>query len=197
MDLEKFVSLLPADAQRQTSERSYRKGGLVFARGDAPAYMFFVIAGEAHLSRATASGDTIVLQRCRHGFLAEASLDQAAYHCDALAVAPSRLVSIPRDAFRAALDDRRFSQFWISHLAGELRRTRAQNERLRLRSAHERIIHYIDANGRDGQLTLTQTRKAWAAELGLTHEALYRTLRSMREAGSLFIDGAVVRLRPT
>jgi hypothetical protein len=44
-------------------------------------------------------------------------------------------------------------------------------------------------------LELARTRKAWAAELGLTHEALYRALASMQRAGSVTVlerDGALV-----
>jgi hypothetical protein len=38
----------------------------------------------------------------------------------------------------------------------------------------ERIIHYIDFYGRDGKCYLSGTKKDWASELGLTHEALSR-----------------------
>jgi CRP-like cAMP-binding protein len=41
---------------------------------------------------------------------------------------------------------------------------------------------------------LTQTRKAWAAELGLTHEALYRTLRRLAEQGAIAVDGTRICL---
>jgi hypothetical protein len=51
---------------------------------------------------------------------------------------------------------------------------RSQCERLALNSAADRIEHYIESEGRDGRLELKRTRKAWAAELGLTHEALKR-----------------------
>jgi hypothetical protein len=34
---------------------------------------------------------------------------------------------------------------------------------------------------------LTQTKKQWAAELDLTHEALYRTLAEMRDSGAIRI----------
>ncbi len=42
-------------------------------------------------------------------------------------------------------------------------------------------------------LTLQQPRKAWAAELGLTHEALYRTLRRMQDEGLIHINGNLLR----
>ncbi len=39
---------------------------------------------------------------------------------------------------------------------------------------------YLESEGSDGSVSLTQTRKAWAAELGLSHEALYRTLKKLQ-----------------
>lgn len=190
-----FSELLPEAARHRAVERVYPKGRRIFARGDAPAHMYFVIAGEVRLVRTSIQGDEIVLQRAKGGFIAEASLDQEAYHCDAVAAVRSRLYGVPRDAFQAALADRRFNAFWIAHLASELRRVRAQNERLNLRSARDRIVHFIDAHGRDGALTLTRSKKDWAAELGLTHEALYRTLRAMIESGELVVDGVMLQLR--
>jgi CRP/FNR family transcriptional regulator, dissimilatory nitrate respiration regulator len=71
----------------------------------------------------------------------------------------------------------------MARLAREVRKSRAQCERLSLRSAPERIVHYIEAEGSDGRLELRQTKKAWAAELGMTHEALYRALAALVRAG--------------
>jgi CRP-like cAMP-binding protein len=156
--------------------------------------MYFVISGEVHLLRQSHAGAGIVLQRSRGGFLAEASLDQPAYHCDAVAAAPSRVLALPRKAFLAALDDETFRQGWMGHLARELRRVRAQAERLNLRTAQERIIHYLETEGEDGAVTLRQSKKDWAAELGLTHEALYRTLARMERQGQIRIDVGVVSI---
>lgn len=83
-----------------------------------------------------------------------------------------------------------FTRAWIARLACEVRALRGQCERLALKTAAERILHYIEAEGSDGTITLTQPRKARAAELGLTHEVLYRTLRRLREEGVLRVDGS-------
>jgi CRP/FNR family transcriptional regulator, dissimilatory nitrate respiration regulator len=79
-------------------------------------------------------------------------------------------------------------------IAREVRRLRAQCERLSLHGAADRIIHYIEAEGSNGIVILNQTRKAWAAELGLTHEALYRALRRLQTDGTLDIDGGRVAI---
>jgi hypothetical protein len=54
-----------------------------------------------------------------------------------------------------------------------------------LHAAADRIEHYIESEGQDGRLQLHATRKSWAAELGLTHEALYRALARLRRAGRI------------
>jgi hypothetical protein len=43
-------------------------------------------------------------------------------------------------------------------------------------------------------VTLTQTKKQWAAAFGLTHEALYRTLTDMRNSGAIRVEGMKIRL---
>lgn len=157
--------------------------------------MFYIVSGEARLVRMSLSGMEIVFQRSRLGFLAEASLDQPAYHCDGIAAANTRALAIPLARFRAELSRDVVRDHWLRHMSHELRRVRAQNERLTLRSASDRIHHYIETEGRDGQIALAQSKKSWAAELGLTHEALYRTLRAMQNAGSLQLSGEHIRLR--
>ncbi len=89
-------------------------------------------------------------------------------------------------AFRQALeDDFVFCRAWQTQLAKEVRKLRAQCERMALNSAADRVNHYIESEGSDGVITLSQSRKSWAAELGITHEALYRTLRGMQDDGVL------------
>jgi CRP-like cAMP-binding protein len=96
------------------------------------------------------------------------------------------LLGFPIEPFREALrDDGKFRAFWMMRLAREVRSLRAQCERLSLRSAADRIEHYIEAEGDNGRIVLRRTRKAWADELGLTHEALYRTLASLRQKGRI------------
>lgn len=135
------------------------------------------------------------MQRAQRGFLAEASLDQATYHCDAIAVLPSDLLVFSRKAFVDALADEGFRNAWLSHLARELRRVRAQAERMSLKTAKDRIIHYIETEGENGSLSLSRSKKDWAEELGLTHEALYRALARLERSGEIRIDGATLSIR--
>ena len=189
-----FLAALPASARPSIHLEEVNAGQLLFRAGTAPAIMFFVLTGEVRLIRLSRSGGEIVLQRARRGILAEASLDQGAYHCDAVASVPSTLLSVPLHTVRQGLKEERFATAWRTELSRELRRLRAQCERLSLKGAHERIIHYLETEGEHGAVTLTQTRKQWAAELGLTHETLYRSLGQMMKSGLIRIDGSKIRL---
>jgi CRP-like cAMP-binding protein len=185
------LGVVPARIRAAARVRTFACGEVLYRQGERPRCMLYVLDGEIRLLRRLAAGDEIVLQRSRSGFIAEASLDAAAYHCDVVAAGTGRLLAFPLAAFRHALEhEPRFNRAWIEQLARELRRVRAQSERLSLNGAAERIVHFIESEGVNGVVTLTQTRKALAAELGLTHETLYRTLRTMRANGTLLVDGS-------
>lgn len=192
------LAAFPAPLRDAAHEICARAGETLFRLGSRPRLMLFLLEGEVRLVRRTAGGADVVLQRARSGFVAEASLESPRYHCDIEAVRESRLLGIPRELFREALErDAAFRNFWMRRLATEVRKLRAQCERLSLRSAADRIAHYIEAEGRDGRLELRQSRKSWAAELGLTHEALYRALADLQRAGRItaFTEGDVLVLR--
>lgn len=189
-----LLAALPDGARALVTERNLEKGQPLFHRGDAPQAMFCVMRGEVRMVRASASGAEIVFQRVRQGIVAEASLDQPAYHCDARAIVASRVLAIPRSAFREALAEARFRDFWIASISRELRRVRAHGERLGLRTARERILHFIETEGQDGCVMLSQTKKAWASELGLTHEALYRALKQMSRSGEIVLADRLIQL---
>lgn len=189
------LAFLPAPLRAAASVRDFDRGEVVFRRGARPQMVYFLLAGEVRLVRRSRAGGEVILQRARRGFFAEASLEFGAYHCDAVAVQPSEVLRIPLAVIREALDtDPAFRRAWIALLSRELRRSRAQSERLALKSAPERIVHYLESEGTDGVVTLTMSRKAWAAELGLTHETLYRTLARLEVEGLIIWRGPELRL---
>jgi len=184
------LGALPETLRRAAEPQAFDRGDRIGRQGECPDAIFCVLSGEVRLLRVAETGRETVLQRVGEGFVAEASLDASAYHCDLVAGASGRLLRFPRTAFSAALDqDMGFNRAWIAHLSAELRRARSRNECLACPTAAERIRHAIAAEGDDKGLTLTGTQKAWAAELGLSHEALYRALRRLRETGTIRLDG--------
>ena len=190
-----LTTLLPAAVRDTCITAACAKGARLFEAGTEPLWMFFVTSGEVVLQRLGLQGEPVILQRTRHGFVGEASLEALRYHCDALAITPSLVTRVPIPAIRVALaSDPAFAIRWIGMLNRELRRLRAQCERLSLRKVQDRLLHLLETEARDGRLPLGAGLKSLAGELGVTHEALYRCVtglerekRIQREANALRI----------
>ncbi|HJV51909.1 MAG TPA: Crp/Fnr family transcriptional regulator [Noviherbaspirillum sp.] len=183
------LALVPGALRDAATEILLGKSDTLCSIGDRPLYMLCVLEGELRLIRRTENGASIVLQRATRGFIAEASLEAPRYHCEIVAAENTRVLRLPIDGFRRALrDDEAFRNAWMTRLMREVRQLRAQCERLSLHSAAERIEHYIEAEGNNGRFELRQSKKAWAAELALSHEALYRTLTGMERDGRIRIE---------
>ena len=176
------------------------KGQVVFRAKDEVDAVYRVLEGEVCLTRFSPEGAEIVLYRARKGdFFAEASLFGTHYHCDAICTHPGRCLRLPAEALRQRLaNDPDFALEWIVTLSRSLRRQRAAQERLGLKSLRKRVIHYIIDRGEEGRVELDQPVIRWAAELGASHEALYRTLAEMEREGLLQRQGqTLILLHPS
>ena len=94
----------------------------------------------------------------------------------------------PKTAVLAAFDkDRAAAQAFTATLARQVMNLRTRIEQRNIRSARERVRHYLALHvGADGRsVALAGTLKDIAAELGLTHEALYRTLAALERSGAI------------
>ena len=84
---------------------------------------------------------------------------------------------------------------WIAQLSTELRRQRANTERLHLNLASERITHYLMTEGNPiGEIEITGTLSELAEILGLSKETLYRTLTKMEKSNKLLRVGNFLQL---
>lgn len=190
------LGLLSPETLRAATLRELKRETPLFRRGDRPRNVWCVLSGEIHLVRYSRSGVALVLARSRSGFIAEASMDAPRYHCDALVAADAVVLSLPLTTYRDALDhNAAFRRARFAAQAREIRRLRAQGERLALPTAEERLTHYIETEGSEGSIELDRPLKALAVELNLTHEALYRTLARMAQAGRIERTAKVLRLR--
>jgi CRP/FNR family transcriptional regulator, dissimilatory nitrate respiration regulator len=189
---------VPAALRALGQPLSYPEDGWVFRKGDAVRAVFLVIEGEVRLSRFAKDGSEIALHRAGRGeFFAEAALNTPRYHCNAIANQPTTLLAFPADKVRALLaDDAGFAREWIALLARQLHNARARLERVALNSAAERVLHYLNTEGRGPQceVLLAGTVKDLARELGLTHETLYRTLARLERDGVVAREDGRLRL---
>lgn len=190
-----ILEVIPSFLREAATTIKFNTGDYIVRNGDTPKHVHYVISGEIRLVRGLKTGDNIILQRTSSGFIAEASVDANMYQCDMYAAEDSQVTIYPLEAFNKALSaDASFSQYWISYLDTEIMRLRCVCERLSLNSARARILHYIETEGKQGAITLTLSRKAWAEELGLTHEVVYRTLKQLQNEDVLNVDGAQLSL---
>jgi CRP/FNR family transcriptional regulator, dissimilatory nitrate respiration regulator len=176
-------ALLPPTSHALCEGARYSKNERLFLTGKKPEWMFYVVSGEVTLERTGLQGEPVVLQRTRQGFVSEASLKSATYHCDALAIIDTTVVKIPIREISAELDrDPAFASRWIGMLNSEVRRLRLHCERLSMKSVKDRVLHLINTEGQNGTYTAATGLKSLAGELGVTHEALYRTLAALEKA---------------
>ncbi len=169
--------------------RELAAGEILFEQGDRAAAIYQVESGRLRLIRRTVDDHLVILHTARRGeFFAEASLFAEAYHCDAVAAAPSRVRVYPKAVVMAALrTDPALAESFMARLAHQLQELRARMELRNIRSARERVLQYLrlraGLNGRsvaiEGQL------QDIAAEIGVTREAFYRTLAALEAEGSL------------
>ena len=166
------------------AEREFAPGAVLFRRGDEVSVLHLVVAGEAHLVRHREDGGTLVLQRARpNTVLAEASVFSERYHCDCVAVAPTRTLAVARSAVRTLLTmDSGFAEAFAHHLAHELQATRLRAEILSLRTVRQRLDAWVAWHG--DELPPRGTWATVASELGTSPEALYREIAKRRTPDS-------------
>lgn len=182
---ELLRELLPKELLEQCHAHHFEKGAYLFHHGKKPEYMFFIVSGEAVLTRTSSHGEPTILQRCSGGFISEASLLADAYHCDAIATQSGQAIAIPIKSLRDSLADDKFSMKWVQLLSKEIMRLRTQSERLGLKDIRSKLIHLMESEGKNGVLTLQSDFKSLASEIGVTHEALYRAIAALEKEGLL------------
>ena len=188
-------ALLPLTFQSRCEGTRILKNEQIFLAGSKPEWMFYVLSGEVTLERTGLQGEPVVLQRTRQGFVSEASLKSAQYHCDAIAIIDTTVIKIPIRDLSAELDrDPAFASRWINMLNGEVRRLRLHCERLSMKSVKDRVLHLINTEGQNGSYTADTGLKSLAGELGVTHEALYRTLTALNKANIIRRNAGAISL---
>jgi CRP/FNR family transcriptional regulator, dissimilatory nitrate respiration regulator len=183
-------------------ERTLQAGEVLFRTGQRTAGLYEVVSGNVRLVRPDRAGREAVLHVAGTGeTLAEASLFASAYHCDAIAMAATVVRLYPKALVLGEFErDPRAAQAFMTMLARQVMNLRARLEQRNIHSAHDRIRHYLALNaGTDGRtVKVTGTLKNLAAELGLTHEALYRALAAMAAAGEIErLDGKIRLAKPS
>ena len=190
---------LPLSLEAGSVIRELGAGEVLFEQGDRAAAIYKVESGRLRLVRRTVDDHLVILHTaCRREFFAEASLFAATYHCDAVAAEPSRIRVYPKAKVMEALrTDPVLAPAFMARLAHQLQELRARMELRSIRSAREHVLQYLrlraDLDRRsiaiEGQL------QDIAAEIGITREALYRTLAPLEAEGSIAREGSAIALK--
>jgi len=190
---------LPPAIFASAVERKLSAGESLFRAGGKSVGFYEVVGGTVRMLRTDRSGREAVLQTASAGeTLAEASLFSPAYHCDGVASTEAVVRFYNKAAVLSELQrNPDFARAFAAMLARQVMGLRTRLERRNIHSARDRIRHFLTVNAEaDGRtVKLAGTLKALAADLGLTHEALYRTLARMQADGEIVRNGATIIIR--
>jgi CRP-like cAMP-binding protein len=174
-------------------------GETLFRQGDRAVAIFEVEQGRMRLVRHSIDNHPVPIHTARAGELfAEAALFADRYHCDAVAVVKSRVHAYPKRALIAAFrNDPDLAERFIAVLAHQIHALRSRLEERNIRSARERVVNrLVLAAGADSRtVTWDGTLMDLAAEMGLSHEVLYRTLAALEKDGTITRTGTAITLQ--
>ncbi|MDZ7663308.1 Crp/Fnr family transcriptional regulator [Thiohalophilus sp.] len=195
--VEMFPDYFPEELVKRARLLSLRTGEALFSNNEPIHALYRVIKGRLSLVHHTFDGDEIVLMRAYAGeFIAECSVCCDIYTCHARADVDSQIASLPLADFdRWLYEDSSFTRAWALDMARRLKEQFMRYERLSIRGARERILHYLYAEARaDGVLDLAGSYVELATELGLTKETVYRTLAALEAEGVITRRGRHIHI---
>jgi CRP-like cAMP-binding protein len=185
-------------AAARTGGRTLAQGEFLFQKNDGSTHLYTVLDGCVRLVRYSRQGDVIVLHTARSGdSLAEASLFSDTYHCDAEAVLPSTVACYDKKSILAILrKSPEKSLACIALFTRQVRSLRALLEVRSIRSARDRVLHYLllHADPETMTVNVSGTVKDMALDLAVAHETLYRTLATLEMEGKISRRGGAIKI---
>jgi len=177
--------LFQSAPEQAIAKRQFLKGEIAFHQEEKTHGLFFVSDGKIELRRTTETGGLVTVHRAQCGeTFAEASLFSDAYHCDAIAITDTTLIELERAYVLTHLrNDPDFAIAMTKHLAKQNQFYRRKIEILAIKNATERVYSALSDN------LLQSNIVSFASEIGLTHEAVYRSLRNLVDQGRITQTG--------
>jgi CRP-like cAMP-binding protein len=194
------IAWLPRRLIDTAPVRDLVEGEALFRQGDATFAIFAVERGRIHLVRHATEDRTVILHSAHGGELfAEAALFSDNYHCDAIAAAPARVRVLPKGGLLAAMRaDPAFAEGFMAMLARQVQQLRTKIQQRDIRSARERLWQYLLLHAAADRMVAFEGKlKDLASEIGLTPEALYRTLAQLEAQGAIERTGTRIFLKKT
>lgn len=195
---EVFRGVGPAEVAllaRSARACDYRRGELVFKRGERPQGLLLVAEGTLKLAVRGANGEQKVIALVEEGQVcasALAFLDRPSA-LEASALTPVTIVSIPANAVFAAMqNDADLARRVVEHLSHRVLSLVDEVEGITLRSGLQRLAHYVESLARERgngthAVRLPATKTLIAAQLGIAKETLSRLLHELVEKGLISV----------
>jgi CRP-like cAMP-binding protein len=178
-------------------ERKLDRDEALFRQGEPTTAVFLILRGRLRMVRNLASGDRITIHTGRTGELfAEGSLFSDVYQCDAIAAEPTRVHACGKAEMLAAIGDSPPTMLaLLKQVTHSLHHARAMRELRNIRSADDRVLEHLHLSvSKDGAVVFDRPLLEVADDLGLTHEAYYRSLAALARAGAIKRLGRKIRL---
>lgn len=187
----------PRIANVTPAPRHVAANAALFRQGDSTFGFFRLVSGRISLVRVTSAGTRVPMHSVRAGELfAEASIFSARYHCDAIATMACEVLVYPKaELLRRLKHDSEDLWAFAAELVHRVHELRTRLELREIRSAPERVLQSLTLrSGASGTWKMDSTLKQFAEEIGLTHEALYRTLAVLERNGQIARGNREIRL---
>ncbi len=167
---------------------------MLFHEGDPCSGFFVVSQGAIQLTRMSdvpGAHPTLAVILPVASFAEAAMFGDEAFPATATAIKPTVVHLFPKREVMAALVDEPELARAIIHAQAVWLRTLTQKiQQLTTSDSTERLIQWLDRNlPVKGPFTLPLTKKALAAQLGMTPETFSRSLRALQDRGVLQVTG--------
>jgi CRP/FNR family transcriptional regulator, dissimilatory nitrate respiration regulator len=171
------------DLQSLVEYRELAAEQVLFHKGELTQFAFWVKSGRLRLLHYAADGQAVNHYRVRSGeSFAEVALFINVYDCTAITEAASRVALLPKQAVLEALRQRSdLAEAMMKQLAWRLHQSKILLELRSIRSARDRVLHYLQLSADQLAVRFDQPLKRVAEDLALTPEALSRALAQLEE----------------
>ena len=184
--------------------RSFARGETVFHQGSDGDVLYLIVQGQVRIYTISQLGQELSVKIFRAGdFFGElALLDGQPRSASAVAMCPTRTLTLHRRAFREAVGTMPdIAVLVLEELSSRLRRTNTYIEHLASHSAPQRVVrtlldladqHGVGEGGGTTRIDLHLTQDDLASLAGTTRETVNRVLSGLRDQGLIQIERARV-----
>lgn len=192
-----FSSLQPEQRRKledMAATKRLEAEEILFMEEDACTGFYVLVEGALQLTRfglTPGSHPTLAVVLPVNSFAEAAMFAGEAFPATATALKPSKVVHFPKERFlRTMREDPDLALAIIHAQAVWLRKLTMQIQQLSASDSTDRLRHWLREHlPKQGTFTLPVTKKALAAQLGMTPETLSRGLRSFQDQGLIEVKG--------